>query len=102
MDRNVTMLQKLVQGAVKNPVKNIVVVTTGGDQNLGTAVGVQVNKSKLPDHLRELGHEKPLVYDGTKLSALIILENATKKTPILLDLKKQTPSRTDAPWTAIM
>ena len=51
----------------------------------------------MPDRLRGLDNEKPLVYDGTRLSALIILENATaKKTPILLDLKSKTPRHTDA------
>jgi len=37
-----------------------------------------------------------LRYDGTKLSALIILENARKKLPIVLDLKNKIPWRTNA------
>ena len=87
--RNIKMLRKIVP----DPVQNIVVVTTG-DQIPVTANNIK--ESKLPGDLTGRGFDKPLRHDGTKLSALIILANATKKTAIRLDLKQRTPDRTDA------
>ena len=83
------MLQRIAQGAMRN----IVVVTTGWDQILHT--DDDVGGPNLPGTLARLGLGKPLQHDGTKGSALIILINAMRKTPILLKLDG-IPRRTDA------
>jgi len=90
VDRNIKMLKQIVQGAVKN----IVVVITGRDQIPDT--GGDSEDSKWLGGLTGQGLGKALRYDGSKLSALIILETATKKPLITLDLKNKIPWRTDA------
>jgi len=88
--RNITMFRKIVQGAEEN----IVVVTTGGVQTQNADGDDE--ESPLPHDLKGDGLEGPLGYDGTTLSALIILETARKKNPIQLDLKNKIPQRTEA------
>ena len=72
---------------------NVVVVTTGWDQIPDTDGDLE--GSELPASLTGPEVEDLLRHDGTKLSALIILNNATKKTPMLLDLKDENPALTD-------
>lgn len=81
VDRNIKMLQRMVRDAVQNTV----IVITGDD----------IEESKLPGGLTGLGLGKPLRYDGTQLSALMVLGN-TKKAPILLDLGNEIPRYTGA------
>ena len=85
------MLRLLVQG----PVENIVVVTTGRDQI--PDAGGDSEESKWLGGLTGQGLGNSLRYKGTKLSALVILENAaTKKPPIILNPTNKIPWHTKA------
>ena len=73
---------------------NVVIVTTKWDQIPDS------NRDSMEAQLRNgvmRFYQDPIMrHDGTKWSALSILNNAKKKTPILLDLKNENPSLTSA------
>ena len=91
---NVEFNVKMLQEIAKDAMGNVIIVTTKWD--------------RIPDSNRdsmEAGLRKGLMqfyqdpfmrHDNSKWSALGILNNAKKKTPILLDLKEENPSITSA------
>jgi len=90
-ERNVTMLRRIAKDAEDN----IVVVTTGWEQ-ISESDTDSNPELELPVDLTGDQLDDPLRHNGTKLSALSILNSATKKTPKLLDLKDEIPAYTGA------
>ena len=90
VERNVKMLREIAKDALEN----VVVVTTKWDQ-IPDADG-DSEEPNLPGGLTGPELEDPLRHDDTKLSALIILNNAKKKNPTVLNLKHEIPALTDA------